>query len=231
MDDVRPKWRRHAEWFWREWVKPLFVVGFVLFSLRSAIADWNDVPSGSMKPTILEGDRVFVNKVAYDLKLPFTTFRISEWSNPQRGDVVVLYSPHDEKRLIKRVVAIPGDRIEMKNYRLVVNGVPVVYQPLDASTVVGADEGSTAYLENANGERPHMILTTPARPSIPNLPAVAVPEGRYFVMGDNRDNSYDSRGFGFVERSRIVGRATAVVLSMDWNRLRPRWERFFTRLP
>lgn len=223
--------RDRAAWFWREWVKPLLVVGLVLGSFRSAIADWNDVPSGSMKPTILEGDRVFVNKIAYDLKIPFTTWRVSEWSNPQRGDVVVLYSPYDDKRLIKRVVGIPGDRVEMKEHKLIVSGVPANYEPLETSMFVGVDPDSSAFEELAPHARPHPILTTPGRPSMASFDPVTVPPGRYLVMGDNRDNSFDSRWFGFVDRTRILGRATAVVLSFDINNsFKPRWGRFFTKL-
>ena len=221
--------RDHADWLWREWIKPLLVVGLVLGSFRSAIADWNDVPSGSMKPTILEGDRVFVNKIAYDLKIPFTTWRVTEWSNPQRGDVVVLYSPHDEKRLIKRVVGLPGDKIEMKEHRLIVNGVPADYQPLAASAFVGLEPDLTAYQERAAG-RPHTMLMNTTHPTMASFEERELPEGRYFVMGDNRDNSFDSRWFGFVDRTRILGRATAVVLSFDFKNKRPRWDRFFTRL-
>lgn len=220
----------HANWLWREWIKPLLVVGIVLGSFRSAIADWNDVPSGSMKPTILEGDRVFVNKIAYDLKIPFTTWRVTEWSNPQRGDVVVLYSPHDEKRLIKRVVGLPGDKIEMKDHRLIVNGVPAGYEPLANSMFVGIDPEASAFEEKAPEARPHPMLTNPSHPSMASFELRQVPEGRYFVMGDNRDNSFDSRWFGFVDRTRILGRATAVVLSFDFKKRRPRWDRFFMRL-
>ena len=224
------KLRERFAWLWREWVRPLLVVGLVLFSFRSAIADWNDVPSGSMRPTILEGERVFVNKVAYDLKFPFTTWRLTEWSEPQRGDVVVLFSPHDGKRLIKRVVGIPGDKIELKDHKLIVNGVASAYQPLDHSALVGIDADGQAFIETTAG-RAHPMQTTPSRPSMPSFAPVSLPPGQYLVMGDNRDNSFDSRFFGFVERSRIVGRATAVVLSFDINRhFVPRWDRFFTRL-
>ena len=94
-------------------------------SLRSTIANWNDVPTGSMRPTILEGERIFVNKVAYDLKIPFTSVRLFEWGNPQRGDIVVLYSPADGKRLVKRVVGLPGDRLALVQGRLLINGAPV----------------------------------------------------------------------------------------------------------
>jgi signal peptidase I len=228
------RWKERAVWLWAEWVKPLLVVGLVLGSFRSAIADWNDVPTGSMKPTILEGDRIFVNKVAYDLKVPFTTWRIREWADPLRGDVVVLVSPFDEKRLVKRVIGIPGDRVEMRQHRLLVNGRQAAYGPPDPALLqgLGRDIPSSAILATeTTGGRSHPIMTTPAAPAMASFEPVTVPPGRYLVMGDNRDNSFDSRWFGFVERERILGRATAVVLSLDRNRgWRPRWSRFFSPL-
>ena len=99
--------RSRARYWWRKEIRWWLVIGLVVFSIRSALADWSDVPTGSMKPTILEGDRVFVNKLAYDLKVPFTTCRIAQWSNPQRGDIVVFFSPRDGQRLVKRVVGLP----------------------------------------------------------------------------------------------------------------------------
>lgn len=96
--------RSRARHYWRQEIRPLLILALVLFSVRSSLADWNDVPSGSMKPTILEGDRVFVNKLAYDLKVPFTTWHLAEWANPKRGDIVVFFSPRDGTRLVKRVV-------------------------------------------------------------------------------------------------------------------------------
>src|SRR5512137_2414693 len=97
-----------ARQYWRREIRPLVVIGLVICSIRSSLADWNDVPTGSMKPTIVEGDRVFVNKLAYDLKVPFTTWHLAEWASPQRGDIAVFYSPHDGKRLVKRVAGLPG---------------------------------------------------------------------------------------------------------------------------
>src|SRR6516162_10613328 len=107
--------RVRARRWWRKEIRPLLVMALVVFSVRSSLADWNDVPSGSMQPTILVGDRVFVNKLAYDLKVPFTTLHLAEWSNPKRGDIVVFYSPYDGTRLVKRVVGLPGDSIELRN--------------------------------------------------------------------------------------------------------------------
>src|SRR5436189_3492651 len=108
--------------------KPFVFIVLIVLSFRSSIADWNDVPTGSMKPTILEGDLVFVNKLAYDLKVPFTLWRLGEWSDPQRGDIVVFFSPKDGTRLVKRVIAGPGDTLEMKNNVLLLNGQRMDYQ-------------------------------------------------------------------------------------------------------
>src|SRR5215831_16777215 len=129
------KTRARVRKIWREWVRPLLVVLFILFSVRSSVADWNDVPTGSMKPTILEGDRIFVNKLAYDLRVPFVGWRLVHWADPQRGDIVVFTSPADGIRLVKRVVGLPGDRIELRDDELWINGEPAVYEPLDPAIV------------------------------------------------------------------------------------------------
>src|SRR5256886_15564334 len=99
-------------------IRVFILMLLVISSLRSALADWNDVPTGSMKPTIQEGDRVVVNKLAYDLKVPFTTIEIWKWDDPKRGDIVVLFSPVDGTRLVKRVVAIPGDTLRSEERRV-----------------------------------------------------------------------------------------------------------------
>src|SRR5678815_2819478 len=122
--------RKKMKHWWRKEIYPLLILALIVFSIRSSLADWNDVPTGSMKPTILEGDRVFVNKLAYDLKVPFTTLHIAEWSNPRRGDIVVFYSPHDGKRLVKRVVGLPGDTVELRNNTLIINGEAMEYRPI-----------------------------------------------------------------------------------------------------
>src|SRR6185503_7574342 len=116
--------------FWKGWIKPLATAVIVVVTFRSAVADWNDVPSQSMEPTILVGDRIFVNKLAYDLKVPFTTWHLAEWSNPERGDVVIFFAPPAGKRMVKRVVGIPGDIVELRNNQLLITGSPVSYQPL-----------------------------------------------------------------------------------------------------
>ena len=225
------KWKRHGRVLWGEWLKPLFVIGLVMFSFRSAVADWNDVPTGSMKPTILEGDRIFINKIAYDLKVPFTRWRLAQWKDPEWGDVVVLRSPEDGKRLVKRVVGLPGDVIEVRGNHLFRNGEPAVYRVLsvDEFDDLDMEPGPALYTEDVGGrQHPIMILGNGLHPPQPYY----VPEGKFFVMGDNRNNSRDSRFFGPVDRSAILGRATAVALSLDRERYyKPRWDRFFQNLP
>jgi signal peptidase I len=202
----------------------------IVSSLRSALADWNDVPTGSMKPTIQEGDRVVVNKLAYDLKVPFTTIKIVGWDDPKRGDIVVLFSPVDGIRLVKRVVATPGDQVEIRDNQLYING-QVAKQSLIATTEL-ADYGRAYVLaENLQGHTHKMMVTPEISAPQRTYGPVVVPEGNYFVLGDNRDNSNDSRFIGFIERRRIVGEAVAVAFSLDRSRwFRPRFDRFFEGL-
>jgi signal peptidase I len=201
----------------------------IVSSLRSALADWNDVPTGSMKPTIQEGDRVVVNKLAYDLKVPFTTIAIVKWGDPVRGDIVVLFSPVDGTRLVKRVVAVPGDSVEMRDNQLFVNGRLAKQSPI---AIASSDDYGSAYIydEDLYG-RAHKVMLTPEIPAVRSFGPITVPEGNYFVLGDNRDNSNDSRFIGFIERRRIVGRAVAVAFSLDRKRyFVPRMDRFFEGL-
>jgi signal peptidase I len=201
----------------------------IVSSLRSVLADWNDVPTGSMKPTIQEGDRVVVNKLAYDLKVPFTTIEMMKWGDPKRGDIVVLFSPVDGIRLVKRVVAVPGDKVELKENQLFVNGQLAKQSPI---AIVNADDSSRAYVldEDLMGHN-HRMMVTPDIPAVRSYGPNVVPEGNYFVLGDNRDNSNDSRFIGFIERRRIVGKAVAVAFSLDRNHWYvPRFHRFFEGL-
>lgn len=200
-----------------------------MFSIRSSLADWNDVPTGSMKPTILEGDRIFVNKLAYDLKVPFTTWHIAEWSNPQRGDIVVFYSPKDCKRLVKRVIGLPGDTVELRDERLVINGQPVKYASPDPEMPVQLPEVErerSIFATEKLPACPHAVMAINGVPAMRTFGPMHVPVGHYFMMGDNRDDSFDSRYFGTVARDQIVGRATGVVLSLNKrNYWLPRWSR------
>lgn len=202
----------------------------IVSSLRSALADWNDVPTGSMKPTIQEGDRVVVNKLAYDLKVPFTTIQITKWADPQRGDIVVLFSPDDGIRLVKRVVAIPGDQVELRQNQLYINGVVAKQSPV-ATTELAQFGRAYVFAENLTGHEHQMMTTPDATSPLSSFGPIQVPPGHYFVLGDNRDNSNDSRFIGFIERRRIVGEAVAVAFSLDRARwYKPRFDRFFEGL-
>lgn len=230
MDSKAGQWIVHA---WRDWLRSIVFIVLAVTAFRSAVADWNDVPTGSMKPTILEGDRIVVNKLAYDLKIPYTRWQIASWGDPARGDIVVLSSPADGKRLVKRVIGLPGDTIAMRHNRLVVNSEPVVYSPIDPDLVIAFDpQGNNRVLaaENLDGNQHAMMITLGAR-ALRSFGPIAVPQGQYFLMGDNRDESFDSRHFGLVGRTQIYGRALAVAGSVNPdNHFWPRWKRFFTGL-
>jgi len=210
-------------------IKVFLAMLLVISSLRSALADWNDVPTGSMKPTIEEGDRVVVNKLAYDLKIPFTMIEVVKWGDPKRGDIVVLFSPQDGVRLVKRVVAVPGDRIEMRENQLFVNGRAASWKAIGSAE--DTPEGTSFLFEETLDGRTHQVMFIPSKPARRWIEPLVVPEGRYYVMGDNRDNSSDSRFIGLIERRRIVGKALAVAFSLDrahW--FVPRLGRFFRKL-
>lgn len=197
----------------------LFVVLMVIF--RSALADWNVVPSGSMKPTILEGDRILVNKLAYDLRIPLTHIAVHNFADPKRGDIVVFDSSAADTRLVKRVIGLPGDTVLMRNNRLIINGIEARYSNLehrsDAVLVTESYPGLS--------ERIEFVPTGVSRLS--SFGPVKVPKNHYLVLGDNRDNSADSRVYGFVPRDEIVGNAKTVVLSLDYDRhYLPRLDRF-----
>lgn len=205
----------------------VFVLLFGLF--RTAVADWNPIPSGSMHPTILEGDVVLVNRLAYDLKLPLTDQVLFSLGQPQRGDIVTFTSPKDDVRLIKRIVAVPGDRIAMHDKRLTINGEPASYTGV--ATPLGLDAidapwQARRYTEQLGGQQ-HAIQWLDGAPARDNFAEQIIPEGQYLVLGDNRDNSADSRYIGLVPRRLLIGKAVRVLLSVDilglwW----PRLERF-----
>ena len=212
---MRAPVQRFARWCWQEWLRPLAIAAAIVLPLKSSIAEWNYIPSGSMIPSLLPGDLVWVNKLAYDLKLPFTTRHLVEWSDPQRGDVAVFYSPEDGIRLVKRVVGLPGDVVESRNDRLFLNGKPVIYAPLALGMTDPESRRSALLAEEELAGRPHPVRILPGRPALRTFGPVRVPPRGYFMMGDNRDDSHDSRYFGCTPRRCIVGRATTIIASAD----------------
>ena len=221
----------------KAWAMPWVQFGFfflLILGSRSAIADWNYVPTGSMKPTILEGDLVWVNRVAYDLKLPFTTIHLAQWDNPQRGDIVVAYSPENGDRIIKRVVAVAGDQVEIVGQTLLVNGEQPIFEPLPAHFsrhLSRRDRDSHGFVRETLMGHSRTVMYGQQLAAPPINSDYLVPKEHYFLMGDHRNNSRDSRYYGAVHRDQILGRATHVIGSLDikdsW---RPRWDRFFSSM-
>ena len=206
---------------WREYRGfALFI--FLMIIFRSALADWNVVPTGSMKPTILEGDRILVNKLAYDFKIPLTQISIYKFADPKRGDIVIFDSKLADTRLVKRVIGLPGDTVEMRDNRLTINGIEVQYSNVEyAADAIFAIE---SYL----GMSHRIELARTGGSRLSTFGPVEVPKDRYLVLGDNRDNSADSRVYGFIPRDEIVGSARTVVLSLNYDHYYiPRADRFF----
>lgn len=216
--------------------KSLLLFLGLMLCFRSAVADWMQVPTGSMNPTIVEGDRILVDKSAYGLRVPFTELRLTRGGDPQRGDIAIFPSPQDGATLVKRVIGVPGDTIVMRDERLYVNGKAVEYAQIatdqaDAELPAATRGEQRYYLSESLDGKAHPIMVLPNRNAMRSFGPVTVPDGEYFMLGDNRDNSGDSRYFGFVPRASIVGRAGRVAYSLDAERwYAPRIDRFFTRL-
>ncbi len=205
-----------------DYARSFFPIFLVVVLLRGFVAEPFRIPSGSMMPTLLVGDFILVNKFAYGLRLPVTKDKVVDIADPQRGDVVVFRYPQDPSvDYIKRLVGLPGDTIRYNNKVLEVNGKPVGLVDVGAYQPVGSGfraEGSVEKKENL-GSVEHAILVKPTGRGCP-LPAngIQVPEGHYFMMGDNRDDSNDSRCWGFVPEANLVGKAFMIWLSWDWKR-------------
>jgi signal peptidase I len=251
---MTPNTKRKIIHYWRRQVRPILVLILVFTAFRSTFADWNDVPTGSMNPTIFDGDRIYVNKLAYGLKFPYTTWHLARWSGPQRGEIVVFYSPKPPgTRLVKRCVGVPGDKIKAVNGFLTINGTPIEYTPFHRLDLTQPQlpagylppsqippwqtpKDFSFFVEKLD-EHPHVVATR-SSPAVHRMdgywelkkkgdPGYAG-EGEYFMVGDNRDNSADSRVFGPVDRDLILGRSSRVIFSLDYNNWWiPRGNRFF----
>jgi signal peptidase I len=174
-------------------VVTLLATAAVVFTARTSLADHYFVPTGSMEPTVQVGDRILVNKLAYGVRVPVANVYAFERHGPTRGDVVVLESPEDERVLLKRVVAVPGDTVAIRD--------------------------GVTFIDGIRAADPH-AATTAGEGGGPDFGPTLVPADRYLVLGDNRGNSKDSRMFGFVARRRILGRAGGVFMrdgKIDWH--------------
>jgi len=201
----------------------LFILFILLMSVfRSAVADWYTVPTGSMQPTIKVGDRIIVNKMAYDLRFPFSQLTLFKVGEPKRGEIVVFESKAADNRLIKRMIGLPGDVIEMKNEKLYINGNALSYKVTEQNSqqLLAIEQvDSINHIVRIDKERSNQLS---------NFHPVTVPENHYLVLGDNRRNSSDSRVYGFVPRHELKGKATTIAFSFDYdNYYLPRENRFF----
>jgi signal peptidase I len=223
--DVKARERLLMQPWWLDWTAGLFPVILVVFLLRSFLFEPFKIPSGSMMPTLLTGDLILVNKFTYGLRLPVINTKLTDGTPPARGDVMVFrYPPQPSLDYIKRVVGLPGDEVAYLNKKLTINGKPIskdaVPEYFDEEAMRYLKEykedlvGRQHYLLNDDSRRAGMseaeIMTFPNREncrySVDGV-VCKVPEGHYFMMGDNRDNSLDSRYWGFVPDKNIVGKA------------------------
>ncbi|MBB2487410.1 signal peptidase I [Mitsuaria sp. WAJ17] len=208
--------------------------GFLIFLLcfgffRTAIADWNPIPTGSMRPNLLEGDVVLVNRVAYDFKLPLSQIVLARLGDPQRGDIITFSSPKDGTRLIKRVVAVGGDQVEMRDERLYINGEAAAYEnetPV-REPIAGIGDWPARRVQERVGGQTRLVQWLDGVHARSSFEPLTVPPGQLLVLGDNRDNSTDSRYIGLVPREAVIGRAHHILASADidgfWT---PRFDRF-----
>lgn len=197
---------------WAEYARDFFPVLLIVFVIRSFLFEPFRIPSGSMIPTLLVGDFILVNKFSYGLRLPVVNATLWDLGQPQRGDVVVFRYPHDpDVDYVKRVVGVPGDVVEIRDRRLYLNGkmVPLKYQ---SEWRDDSEDSLLLYEENLD-THPHPVLLRLNWQDPPYR--VEVPPRHYFVMGDNRDNSSDSRVWGLVPEENLVGKATVVWLNLS----------------
>jgi signal peptidase I len=207
-------------------LRQLIVLTAAIVIGRSVLADWYVVPTGSMKPTILEGDRVFVWKSAYQVRFPLSHIRLFSTGAPHRGDVVVVRNPDGGSiPFVKRLIGLPGDVVELRNEQLYVNGKS---QKTDFLPVVSDVHGEPVLLGTERlDSRPHPIRVLPERPFVRTFGPIVVPQGEVFLMGDNRDESRDGRFFGTRPVTDLLGRAVGVMWSWNSEWLKgPRWKRF-----
>jgi signal peptidase I len=219
--------------FYKEWIEPFLIAAVIALFIRQFGVEAFKIPSGSMKPTLTIGDHLLVNKFIYGPRIPFTDSRIFAWKEPKRGDIIVFKYPEDEsKDFIKRVVGVPGDRIEIRKGTLYINEQPVPV--INAQEYVDKEHRGGEHfdvkakvMEEQLGTVHHAVQYLRDQ-SGNNFGPILVPKESVFVMGDNRDNSQDSRFWGFVKYNKILGRALIIYWSWDGADRWVRWERIGT---
>jgi signal peptidase I len=215
--------------FYKEWVEPFLIAAVVALFIRQFVMEAFKIPSGSMIPTLTIGDHLLVNKFIYGPRIPFTDLRIVSGKEPKRGEIIVFKYPENEsKNFIKRVVGLPGDKIQIIKGKLFINDQPVTV--VEQGFYEGKEQGSGSLYDKPKllaeqlGTVKHDILYLRDQSGNEFGPKL-VPANSVFVMGDNRDNSQDSRVWGFVKYEKILGRAFIIYWSWDGDGRWVRWER------
>lgn len=220
-----------GRWAW-EWIKSLVIAFGLFLVIRTFVVEAFRIPTGSMENTLLVGDFLLVNKAVYGAKLPGSALRLPAFDKPQRGDVVVFTPPHEPgKNYVKRLVGLPGDTLEMRGKVLYLNGEAQIEPYVQHSDLSGMDASLQDMLWQRRFLAPGVDVET-YRPTRDNWGPIIVPEGKYFMLGDNRDDSEDSRYWGFVDESAIKGQPLFIYYSFDGSTMRPfpwitqiRWDR------
>jgi signal peptidase I len=221
---------RQKKSFYKEWIEPFLIAAVVALFIRQFVVEAFKIPSGSMIPTLTIGDHLLVNKFLYGPRIPFTDIRFFSGKEPKRGDIIVFKFPEDEsKNFIKRIVGVPQDKIEIRKGILLINDLPVPVTNMenagDKEQGMVQQPGWPRLLEEQLGTVKHRIQHLHDQKDT-NFGPVLVPKESVFVMGDNRDNSQDSRVWKFVKYEKILGKALIIYWSWDGNNGRwLRWER------
>ena len=207
----------------RSEVLSLGIIILCVCAFKSSFACNYTVPTGSMNSTIKPGDKLFVNKMAYDLRVPFTKKRLFEYSSPKRGEIIVFECPYDSSmNFVKRLIGLPGDTIEVKHGFIKVNGKPLEISVKDHYKLSKILVKGGSYMEILDGKKYSVRRSPSYLDQTPSI-KVKVPKDHYFAMGDNREGSSDSRHWGFVPRENIWGKAKFIYFSFEWPKIR--WER------
>ncbi len=225
-EDAQPSKKKS---FYKEWIEPFLIAAVVALFIRQFVVEAFKIPSGSMIPTLTIGDHLLVNKFIYGPRIPFTDTRFFSWKEPKRGDIIVFkYPENEDKNFIKRVIGVSGDKIQIVSGKLLINDQPVPIKDLgyaDSSLQDSAILGGKPRLfEEDLGGVKHDIQYLYDQIDR-NFGPITVPKESVFVMGDNRDNSQDSRVWGFVKYNKILGKALIIYWSWDGNDRWLRWER------
>jgi len=214
---------------YKEWVEPFLIAAVVALFIRQFVVEAFKIPSGSMIPTLTIGDHLLVNKFIYGPRIPFTDIRLFSWKEPKRGDIVVFkYPENEDKNFIKRIIGVPGDKIQIVDGNLFINDQKIVIKNLgiDGDRDIEGELYGTRpqIMEEQLGTVTHRLQYLQDQKN-KNFGPITVPQASIFVMGDNRDNSQDSRVWGFVKYEKILGKALIIYWSWDGNDRWLRWER------